>query len=250
MWSGPRNISTAMMRAFGARADCAVTDEPFYAAYLVATGLIHPMRDEVIASQPTDWRAVAGRARRAAAGGQAGLVPEAHDPPHAAAIRPGVDATASSTPSSFARPRPCSPPMRASATTSPSTRSACRPRPNSSTAPPTGSAAPRRSSRPGRARRPAGHAFGAVRGVRRSLRRRDAVVAARAARTAMASGRRSGTRRSSSRPASRRRAAELGFDDLPDALKPIAAAARPIYERLARHKLSARTKGCKARQIA
>src|SRR5271157_4953429 len=59
MWSGPRNISTAMMRSFGARADCAVTDEPFYAAYLAATGLVHPMRGEVIASQPTDWRNVA-----------------------------------------------------------------------------------------------------------------------------------------------------------------------------------------------
>jgi hypothetical protein len=59
MWSGPRNISTAMMRAFGNRADCAVSDEPFYAAYLTATGLIHPMRDEVVASQPTDWREVA-----------------------------------------------------------------------------------------------------------------------------------------------------------------------------------------------
>jgi len=59
MWSGPRNISTALMRSFGARGDCAVTDEPFYAAYLVATGLIHPMREEVIASQPTDWRKVA-----------------------------------------------------------------------------------------------------------------------------------------------------------------------------------------------
>jgi hypothetical protein len=59
MWSGPRNISTAMMRAFGARADCAVSDEPFYAAYLAATGLIHPLREEVIRSQPTDWRQVA-----------------------------------------------------------------------------------------------------------------------------------------------------------------------------------------------
>jgi hypothetical protein len=48
-----------MMRSFGARADCAVTDEPFYAAYLAATGLPHPMRDAVIASQPTDWRTVA-----------------------------------------------------------------------------------------------------------------------------------------------------------------------------------------------
>ena len=60
MWSGPRNISTAMMRAFGARADCAVSDEPFYAAYLVATGLVHPMRDAVVASQSTDWSEVAG----------------------------------------------------------------------------------------------------------------------------------------------------------------------------------------------
>ena len=59
MWSGPRNISTAMMRSFENRPDCAVSDEPFYAAYLVATGLDHPMRAEIIASQPTDWREVA-----------------------------------------------------------------------------------------------------------------------------------------------------------------------------------------------
>lgn len=54
MWSGPRNLSTAMMRAFGARADCAVADEPFYAAYLLDTGIDHPMRAEILASQPTD----------------------------------------------------------------------------------------------------------------------------------------------------------------------------------------------------
>lgn len=59
MWSGPRNISTAMMRSFENRPDCAVVDEPFYAAYLAQTGLDHPMRDEVLASQPTDWRQVA-----------------------------------------------------------------------------------------------------------------------------------------------------------------------------------------------
>lgn len=58
MWSGPRNISTAMMRSFENRPDCAVVDEPFYAAYLADTGLDHPMRDEVLASQPQDWRAV------------------------------------------------------------------------------------------------------------------------------------------------------------------------------------------------
>ena len=54
MWSGPRNISTAMMRSFGERPDCAVSDEPFYAAYLAATGLIHPQRDDILASQPRD----------------------------------------------------------------------------------------------------------------------------------------------------------------------------------------------------
>ncbi len=58
MWSGPRNISTAMMRAFGNRPDCAASDEPFYAAYLAVTGLDHPMREAVIASQPKDWRDV------------------------------------------------------------------------------------------------------------------------------------------------------------------------------------------------
>ncbi len=58
MWSGPRNISTAMMRSFENRHDTAVSDEPFYAAYLAATGLIHPQRDEILQSQPRDWRAV------------------------------------------------------------------------------------------------------------------------------------------------------------------------------------------------
>ncbi|HSM95957.1 MAG TPA: hypothetical protein VLT91_07935 [Rhizomicrobium sp.] len=58
MWSGPRNISTAMMRSFENRGDCVVSDEPFYAAYLAQTGLDHPMRKEVLASQPQDWRDV------------------------------------------------------------------------------------------------------------------------------------------------------------------------------------------------
>jgi hypothetical protein len=58
MWSGPRNLSTAMMYAFAARGDCDVSDEPFYAAYLARTGLEHPMRDAILASQPTDPRAV------------------------------------------------------------------------------------------------------------------------------------------------------------------------------------------------
>jgi hypothetical protein len=58
MWSGPRNISTAMMRSFENRDDTAVVDEPFYAAYLAATGLDHPMLAETLASQPNDWRDV------------------------------------------------------------------------------------------------------------------------------------------------------------------------------------------------
>ena len=58
MWSGPRTLSTATMRAWENRADTAVVDEPLYAYYLAATGLDHPGRDAVIASQPTDWRVV------------------------------------------------------------------------------------------------------------------------------------------------------------------------------------------------
>jgi hypothetical protein len=57
MWSGPRNISTAMMRAFENRPDTVVVDEPLYAAYLDRTGVDHPAREEVIASQPTDLAA-------------------------------------------------------------------------------------------------------------------------------------------------------------------------------------------------
>jgi hypothetical protein len=58
MWSGPRNISTALMRSFGSRSDTLVVDEPFYASYLAQTGLDHPMREEVLRSQPQDWREV------------------------------------------------------------------------------------------------------------------------------------------------------------------------------------------------
>ncbi len=59
MWSGPRNLSTALMYAFAARGDCAVWDEPFYAAYLAATGIDHPMADQIIAAGETDPAAVA-----------------------------------------------------------------------------------------------------------------------------------------------------------------------------------------------
>ena len=64
MWSGPRNISTAMMRAWGNRADTAVIDEPFYAYYLERTGKKHPGAAEVIAQGETDWRKVAEQCGR------------------------------------------------------------------------------------------------------------------------------------------------------------------------------------------
>jgi hypothetical protein len=83
MWSGPRNISTAMMRSFGARGDCHVVDEPFYAAFLAATGLIHPMNDEVLASQPNDWRDVVRQLEQPPPGG-APIVYEKHMTHHMA----------------------------------------------------------------------------------------------------------------------------------------------------------------------
>jgi Sulfotransferase domain len=58
MWSGPRNISTAMMRAWGNRNDTVVIDEPFYAYYLKVTGIRHPGGDEVITTGETDWRKI------------------------------------------------------------------------------------------------------------------------------------------------------------------------------------------------
>jgi hypothetical protein len=59
MWSGPRNVSTAMLRSFGSRADALVVDEPLYAHYLAATGIDHPGRAEIMASQPGRWQDVA-----------------------------------------------------------------------------------------------------------------------------------------------------------------------------------------------
>jgi len=55
MWSGPRNLSTAMMRSFGSRSDTFVSDEPFYGAFLKDSGVDHPMRDEVIGAMNCDW---------------------------------------------------------------------------------------------------------------------------------------------------------------------------------------------------
>lgn len=71
MWSGPRNLSTALMRSFAQRADTICWDEPFYAAYLAATGIDHPMRAEVVAAGITDPVEVA---RRCAAQPEAGRI--------------------------------------------------------------------------------------------------------------------------------------------------------------------------------
>lgn len=59
MWSGPRNLSTALMRAFENRADTFVSDEPFYGAFLKASGADHPMRGEIVAAMDCDWHGVA-----------------------------------------------------------------------------------------------------------------------------------------------------------------------------------------------
>jgi len=70
MWSGPRNLSTAMMYAFGNRADFAVWDEPFYAAYLVWSDKNHPMQDAILAAGETDSARVAARCTGPVPGGK------------------------------------------------------------------------------------------------------------------------------------------------------------------------------------
>ena len=61
MWSGPRNISTALLRSWGNRHDTFVCDEPLYAFYLERTGVEHPGREEVLAHHDSDWRRVVRR---------------------------------------------------------------------------------------------------------------------------------------------------------------------------------------------
>ena len=58
MWSGPRNISTALMRSWGNRPDTVVCDEPLYAHYLLRTGIRHPGAEEVVRCHEPDWREV------------------------------------------------------------------------------------------------------------------------------------------------------------------------------------------------
>ena len=58
MWSGPRNISTALMRSFENRSDCFVSDEPFYSFFLYKTGLEHPLREGIIQSGQTNYNKI------------------------------------------------------------------------------------------------------------------------------------------------------------------------------------------------
>ena len=69
MWSGPRNLSTAMMRSFGSRSDTFVSDEPFYGCFLKDSGAGHPMAGEVIAAMDCDWRSVMASLRAPAPDG-------------------------------------------------------------------------------------------------------------------------------------------------------------------------------------
>ena len=59
MWSGPRNLSTAIMRSFANRSDViSVLDEPFYGAYLKKTNKNHPMMDKIIATMDTSYESI------------------------------------------------------------------------------------------------------------------------------------------------------------------------------------------------
>jgi hypothetical protein len=86
MWSGPRNLSTAMMYSFAARGDCAVRDEPFYGAFLAASGSPHPMAEAVMAAHETDPVRVAEACAAPPPDGFDASLHEAHAAPHAAGL--------------------------------------------------------------------------------------------------------------------------------------------------------------------
>jgi hypothetical protein len=88
MWSGPRTVSTALMRSFENRPDTVVVDEPLYAYYLARTGFDHPGRAEVIASMTTDWRAVLGQLAAAPMPGSASIHYQKHMTHH---LLPEID---------------------------------------------------------------------------------------------------------------------------------------------------------------
>ncbi len=82
MWSGPRNISTALMRSWENRPDTCVVDEPFYACYLASTQIRHPMQDEVLASQSSDWDEVISKALSASEPGHLRIQYQKHMTQH------------------------------------------------------------------------------------------------------------------------------------------------------------------------
>lgn len=88
MWSGPRTVSTALMRSFGNRADTVVVDEPLYGYYLARTGIDHPGRDEIIASMPDGWREVLTALTAGPLGGGASVFYQKHMTHH---LLPEVD---------------------------------------------------------------------------------------------------------------------------------------------------------------
>ena len=231
MWSGPRTVSTAMMRAWENRPDTVVIDEPLYAFYLSSTGIDHPGRDEVIASQPTSWQAVlSSLAEDPLPPGVTHRLRQAHDAPRAAVGRPGgVRAVPARVPdqgpalaarllragSAPRRPWPtwacgsrrgC---LRSSAARS-STRPTCSPRP----------------------RRGCGRC--ARRSACRSPRRCCPGRPGRARRTAC--GRRTGTTACGGRPGSPP-ATPGPPPPLDPALEPLLAECLPYYERLSKNKI-------------
>jgi hypothetical protein len=239
MWSGPRNVSTAMMRAFGARADCAVSDEPFYAAYLAATGLDHPMREAVIAAQPTDWRDVVSAMLGPAPGGKA-VWYQKHMTHHMLPDfgRDWIDGVSNAflirapeaALASYVRKRPG--PLGLDEIGLPAQVELFE----------------RAADRLGRAP-PVVDGRDLQADPRRALGALCAALglAFDAAMLAWPPGRRDSDgvwapawyAEVEKSTAFAPPAAEPGFDDLPDSLKAIAEAARPLYERLARHKLAA-----------
>jgi hypothetical protein len=87
VWSGPRNISTALMRAWENRPDTVVVDEPFYAHYLAATGIDHPGAADVVRLGETDWRRVVASLLAPLPGGAA-VAYQKHMAQH---LLPGID---------------------------------------------------------------------------------------------------------------------------------------------------------------
>jgi hypothetical protein len=87
MWSGPRNLSTAMMYSFAARGDCAVWDEPFYGVYLKQTGLDHPMQTEILDACETE----AGRVSQTILGPVPGGKPHFYHKHMTQHMLPGID---------------------------------------------------------------------------------------------------------------------------------------------------------------